>query len=82
MGKIDSAYYAHSSRLDLSEETRVNATNDEADKWRKENEATTGELYCRVPWDEFLTPSKLRRTSSRRYSTSLLLSTTPGNRRS
>ncbi|KAI0770227.1 ubiquitin elongating factor core-domain-containing protein [Fomes fomentarius] len=41
MGKIDSAYYAHSSRLDLSDETRINATNEEAEKWRKENEATT-----------------------------------------
>ncbi|KAI0699306.1 ubiquitin elongating factor core-domain-containing protein [Cerioporus squamosus] len=41
MDRIDPAYYAHSSRIDISDETRVNATNDEAEAWRKENEATT-----------------------------------------
>ncbi|TBU62234.1 ubiquitin elongating factor core-domain-containing protein [Dichomitus squalens] len=40
MDRIDPAYYAHSSRIDLTEETRVNATNDEAEEWRKQNEAT------------------------------------------
>ncbi|PIL22469.1 hypothetical protein GSI_15157 [Ganoderma sinense ZZ0214-1] len=39
MDRIDSAYYAHSSRIDLADETRVNATNDEAEEWRKQNEA-------------------------------------------
>ncbi|KAI0755049.1 ubiquitin elongating factor core-domain-containing protein [Daedaleopsis nitida] len=41
MDKIDASYYAHSTRIDLKEETRVNATNDEADAWTKENAATT-----------------------------------------
>ncbi|KAI0712081.1 ubiquitin elongating factor core-domain-containing protein [Earliella scabrosa] len=41
MDKIDSAFYAHSTRIDITEETRVNATNDEAENWRKENEAAT-----------------------------------------
>ncbi|RDX42611.1 hypothetical protein OH76DRAFT_1410953 [Lentinus brumalis] len=40
LDRIDPAYYAHSSRIDISDETRVNATNDEAEAWRKENEAT------------------------------------------
>ena len=43
MDRIDPAYYAHSSRIDLTEETRVNATNDEAEEWRKQNEATSGQ---------------------------------------
>ena len=41
MDKIDSAFYAHSTRIDITEETRVNATNDEAENWRKENEAAS-----------------------------------------
>ncbi|KAI1793388.1 ubiquitin elongating factor core-domain-containing protein [Ganoderma leucocontextum] len=39
MDRIDPAYYAHSSRIDLTDETRVNATNDEAEEWRKQNES-------------------------------------------
>ncbi|TFK52628.1 hypothetical protein OE88DRAFT_1628311 [Heliocybe sulcata] len=35
--KIDPLYYAHSSRVDLKEETRVNATSEEAGKWEEEN---------------------------------------------
>ena len=42
MDRIDPAYYAHSTRIDINDETRINATNDEAESWRKENEATTG----------------------------------------
>ncbi|CDO71427.1 hypothetical protein BN946_scf184909.g21 [Trametes cinnabarina] len=42
MDRIDTAYYAHSSRIDLSEETRINATNDEAEQWRKEQPPATG----------------------------------------
>ncbi len=42
MDRIDPAYYAHSSRVDLNDETRVNATNDEAEEWRKQNEAISG----------------------------------------
>lgn len=39
--RIDSAYYAHSSRIDLKEETRINATSDEAEQWRQKNAAAT-----------------------------------------
>ncbi|KAL6304363.1 ubiquitin conjugation factor E4 [Sparassis latifolia] len=39
MDRIDSAYYAHSVRVDVKEETRINATSDEAEKWRQSNEA-------------------------------------------
>ncbi|OBZ71580.1 Ubiquitin conjugation factor E4 [Grifola frondosa] len=38
MDRIDTSYYAHSSRIDLDDETRINATNDEAEEWRKQNE--------------------------------------------
>ncbi|KAH9947558.1 ubiquitin elongating factor core-domain-containing protein [Amylocystis lapponica] len=39
LDRIDASYYAHSSRIDLKEETRINARSDEAEKWRQENEA-------------------------------------------
>ena len=45
MDRIDAAYYAHSSRIDLADETRVNATNDEAEEWRKQNEAASGRIF-------------------------------------
>ncbi|KZT25406.1 hypothetical protein NEOLEDRAFT_1133784 [Neolentinus lepideus HHB14362 ss-1] len=35
--KIDPQYFAHSNRIDLKEETRVNATSEEAGKWEEEN---------------------------------------------
>ncbi|KZT65802.1 hypothetical protein DAEQUDRAFT_746846 [Daedalea quercina L-15889] len=38
--RIDSAYYAHSSRIDLKEETRINATSEEAEQWRQQTSAT------------------------------------------
>ncbi|KAI0661957.1 ubiquitin conjugation factor E4 [Cubamyces menziesii] len=41
MDRIDPAYYAHSSRIDLTDETRINATNDEAEQWRNQQEPTT-----------------------------------------
>ncbi|KAI0769012.1 ubiquitin conjugation factor E4 [Trametes elegans] len=41
MDRIDPAYYARSSRIDLDDETRINATNDEADQWRKQQEPAT-----------------------------------------
>ncbi|KAI0365724.1 ubiquitin conjugation factor E4 [Pilatotrama ljubarskyi] len=37
MDRIDTTYYAHSPRIDLNDETRINATNDEAEQWRKEH---------------------------------------------
>lgn len=39
--RIDPAYYAHSSRIDLKEETRINATSEEAEQWRQKNAAAT-----------------------------------------
>ncbi|KAL1950354.1 hypothetical protein VTO73DRAFT_5478 [Trametes versicolor] len=41
MDRIDNAYYAHSSRIDLSDETRINATNTEADEWRQQQAPST-----------------------------------------
>ncbi|KAH9936359.1 ubiquitin elongating factor core-domain-containing protein [Fomitopsis serialis] len=38
--RIDTAYYAHSSRIDLKEETRINAASEESEQWRQKNEAT------------------------------------------
>ncbi|KAH9841644.1 ubiquitin elongating factor core-domain-containing protein [Rhodofomes roseus] len=37
--RIDPAYYAHSSRIDLKEETRINATSEVAEQWRQKNES-------------------------------------------
>ncbi|EPQ54429.1 hypothetical protein GLOTRDRAFT_139020 [Gloeophyllum trabeum ATCC 11539] len=37
--RIDPLYYAHSSRIDLKEETRINATSDEANQWAEQNRA-------------------------------------------
>ncbi|KDQ62323.1 hypothetical protein JAAARDRAFT_149126 [Jaapia argillacea MUCL 33604] len=37
--RIDTGYYAHSSRIDLKEETRIKATSDEAEEWAKANQA-------------------------------------------
>lgn len=42
MDRIDNAYYAHSSRIDLNDETRINATNTEADEWRQQQAPATG----------------------------------------
>ncbi|OSX59930.1 hypothetical protein POSPLADRAFT_1066990 [Postia placenta MAD-698-R-SB12] len=35
--RIDPAYYAHSSRINITEETRINATSEEAEQWRERN---------------------------------------------
>jgi len=40
--RIDPLYFAHSSRIDLKEETRIKATSDEASAWVKENESPNG----------------------------------------
>ncbi|OCH84192.1 ubiquitin conjugation factor E4 [Obba rivulosa] len=36
--RIDALYYAHSNRINLKEETRINATSEQAETWRKEHE--------------------------------------------
>ena len=40
--RIDPQYFAHSSRIDVKEETRIKATSDEASEWVKENESPNG----------------------------------------
>ena len=55
MDRIDPAYYAHSSRIDTNDETRINATNPEAEEWKKQNEATSGE--CLRPHCQHLLPA-------------------------
>ncbi|KAF8964409.1 ubiquitin elongating factor core-domain-containing protein [Flammula alnicola] len=37
MDRIDPLFYAHSSRIDVSDETRIKATSEEAQKWEEEN---------------------------------------------
>ncbi|KAH9480417.1 Ubiquitin conjugation factor E4 [Psilocybe cubensis] len=37
MDRIDPLYYVHSNRIDLSDETRIKATSEEAHKWEEEN---------------------------------------------
>lgn len=44
--RIDPAYYAHSSRINITEETRINATSEEAEQWRERN-ASPGGVYVR-----------------------------------
>ena len=82
MDRIDSAYYAHSTRIDINDETRINATNDEAESWRKENEATTGKLNPASGIRFILTWRQHHRTLSLTFSISLSLQTTLDSRRS
>ncbi|KAI0346029.1 hypothetical protein BDW22DRAFT_1353692 [Trametopsis cervina] len=37
--RIDPLYYARSNRIDLKEETRINATSSEAEEWREQQQA-------------------------------------------
>ncbi|PPQ91665.1 hypothetical protein CVT25_012878 [Psilocybe cyanescens] len=41
MDRIDSFYYSRSRRIDLSEETRIKATSEEAQKWEEEHKFPT-----------------------------------------
>ena len=40
MDRIDPLYYAHSTRIDLKDETRIKADSAEAEEWRKQNEVS------------------------------------------
>lgn len=40
--RIDHLYYVHSSRIDLKEETRINATSNEAEDFHKQHESDNG----------------------------------------
>lgn len=42
MDRIDPLYYAGSSRIKLSDETRIKATSEEAQKWEEENKPAGG----------------------------------------
>ena len=42
LDRIDRHYYAHSSRVDLRDETRINATSDDANGWAEQNKLTPG----------------------------------------
>ena len=44
--RIDPLFYAHSSRIDLKEETRINADSNEAEEWKKQNETSSGRRSC------------------------------------
>lgn len=35
--RIDPLYFARSSRIDLKEETRINATSNEAEEWKQQH---------------------------------------------
>jgi ubiquitin conjugation factor E4 B len=47
--RIDPLYFAHSSRIDVKEETRIKATSDEASTWAKENGSPNGIVHL-VPY--------------------------------
>lgn len=67
--RIDPLYYAHSSRIDLNDETRINAASQEAEEWRQQHANDGGTLTMPpsgVATDkhfQFL-PQTLSRTSS------------------
>jgi len=42
MDRIDSLYYAHSSRINVKEETRIKATSEEAQQWEEAHKAPDG----------------------------------------
>lgn len=42
MDRIDPLYYAHSSRIDLKDETRIKATSEEALEWERQNKGPNG----------------------------------------
>lgn len=50
MDKVDPLFYIHSDRIDLSDETRIKATSEEATKWAETNKnpagKTTSSLNC------------------------------------
>ena len=37
--RIDPLYYARTNRIDLKDETRINATSGEAEEWREQQQA-------------------------------------------
>lgn len=48
-------YFIRSQRINLAEETRVNATSDDAEKWRQQNESDNREFQHRAVMPHSLT---------------------------
>jgi hypothetical protein len=72
MDKVDPLFYVHSSRIDLSEETRIKATSEEASQWAEANRNPQGRRsYCVFVWLNSFTPIEqhLHQTSSQTCST-------------
>jgi hypothetical protein len=51
MDRVDPQYYARSTRLDIKEETRINATSDEAAKWVSEAHSSDGTSILNIVLD-------------------------------
>jgi ubiquitin conjugation factor E4 B len=45
MDRIDIQYFAHSSRINVKDETRIKATSDEASAWVEENASPNGSVH-------------------------------------
>ncbi len=59
--RIDPLYFAHSSRINLKEETRINTTSDEAEAWRQQNANPNGNSHSSLEGSVF--PSHHLKTS-------------------
>lgn len=44
MNRIDPLFYANTTRMDLSDETRIKATSEEVNEWVEQNKSPNGEL--------------------------------------
>jgi len=42
MDRVDSLFYIHSDRIDLSDETRIKSTSEEANEWTRTNQDPRG----------------------------------------
>ena len=42
MDRVDSSFYIRSDRIDLSDETRIKSTSEEADEWARTNKNPQG----------------------------------------
>lgn len=76
MDRIDLLYYAHSSRIDLKEETRIKATSEQAIEWAQKHQAPNGGFAAsRCFWVSltYLFDKRLHLILFRTYSTSPLL---------
>ena len=40
--RVDPHYYAHTSRIDIKDETRINATSEEASQWENAQRLSAG----------------------------------------